>query len=1091
MKKNITSSGLSLAAILLGMAAVAAPSFALTPPALKLVDNLGDTIVIDSTGTVTTSGSCTATTCKTTASAVASGSISWSGTIGPFSVFNLNGQTKPALPQPVIDVGVADLFSASGGTLTVSWTDVGFDGSAPATINETTTINGGTASVTYTSYVDNTDAAFGMGVQVATLGPITTSGSNTKTGAGPTTEPFSMTNVEVFTLGAGGDLLNDYNLQAAPIPPLTLSCMVASGQVDMAYNSSLVVNGGVSPYTFSIIAGSLPGGLMLNSSSGAITGTPSAPGTFNFTAQVVDSSGVAVTNTASTSCGITIASPPPTLTCQGTTTATVGAAYSSNVVILGGVPPYMFSIATGALPTGLFLNATTGSITGTPSAQGAFSFTVKVLDSAKPTGNTTTSPSCGITVAPPPPAMYLTCAGSAGTVGTAYSSSLVATGGTKPYTFSITAGPLPGGLTLNSSTGLISGTPTTQGTFPYTFKVVDSSGNTVSGTATKNCSIGIVQLQTVPLSITCPTAGATVGVPYSSTPVVVGGVSPYTFSISAGALPAGLTLNANGTITGTPTTAGTSGFTIKVVDSKGTVAYSTCTGTCSTTTTPTSLNYNYPTGNLGNSHIYTVSGISLPAYGYTNAGAPAALDGQNNSGVQNDGLGINSVSGGQIDTNNFVQIDLGAALAAGATNGQLLISGINQCQNGESYDIYGSNTPGSIGTNLVSGGTKDSTYFAIPSFGTYRYISVRAHYGNVLLGDLSFNLPGPTCIITVAPAPAPKLSLKKTANVTTAAPFSPVTYTYVVTNTGSYTLTNVVVTDDNATPSYTGDDFTVGTIASLAPGASATLTATVIPPVSESGTPQNYNSNWGNSNGYGGWGNNYGGYGGYGQSNGSPAGTLICSKLSNGNYQITWRQDPGQTDNTYGRGSSSSWAGQNRTFSQMLSGQAAEFQFLDSNGNCVLDISADYISQSKTFPSGYGSLGVTGGNGSVNYGSGSHVVSCTTTLSHNLNQSSSFYQCTTDSPTSSSWDNVSGYTIVVDSKTFGSGGWGGVAIPDCHNQNSIQQGCGDIKVSPTSSSATNTATATTTYNGVTVAATAQATVQISTSQSVWSQCNKY
>lgn len=96
-------------------------------------------------------------------------------------------------------------------------------------------------------------------------------------------------------------------------PPLTLMCAASTGQVGVSYSSSLVASGGVPPYTFSIISGNLPGGLNLNTSTGAITGTPTASGPFDFESMVVDSSGNPATDSVTGSCSITISpsTPPP------------------------------------------------------------------------------------------------------------------------------------------------------------------------------------------------------------------------------------------------------------------------------------------------------------------------------------------------------------------------------------------------------------------------------------------------------------------------------------------------------------------------------------------------------------------------------------------------------------------------------------------------------------------------------------------------------------------------------------------------------------------------------------------------------------
>ncbi len=151
-----------------------------------------------------------------------------------------------------------------------------------------------------------------------------------------------------------------------------------------------------------------------------------------------------------------------------------------------------------------------------------------------------------------------------GTVGTAYSYSLPATGGIPPYVWSINSGTLPAGLKL-STKGTISGTPVAAGTVSFTVAVIDSEA--VPASTTANFSITIQsELAVTSLS---PPAG-TVGVNYSTTLAATGGVTPYTWSLASGSLPAGLNLSAAGVISGKPTASGASTFTVQVTDSGGT-----------------------------------------------------------------------------------------------------------------------------------------------------------------------------------------------------------------------------------------------------------------------------------------------------------------------------------------------------------------------------------------------------------------------------------------------------------------------------------------------------------------------------------------
>ncbi|MFH1231189.1 MAG: putative Ig domain-containing protein, partial [Planctomycetota bacterium] len=149
----------------------------------------------------------------------------------------------------------------------------------------------------------------------------------------------------------------------------------------------------------------------------------------------------------------------------------------------------------------------------------------------------------------------------------AYSQVLQATGGAVPYTWSISTGSLPGGLTINSSTGTISGTPTTTGTSTFTVKVEDSSSTKQS--ATKQLSIVVAGTGTGALSIsTSSLPGGTVNQNYSQQIAATGGTGTYSWSVSSGILPNGLNINfANGKITGIPIATGTSTFTVKVTDS--------------------------------------------------------------------------------------------------------------------------------------------------------------------------------------------------------------------------------------------------------------------------------------------------------------------------------------------------------------------------------------------------------------------------------------------------------------------------------------------------------------------------------------------
>ena len=138
----------------------------------------------------------------------------------------------------------------------------------------------------------------------------------------------------------------------------------------------------------------------------------------------------------------------------------------------------------------------------------------------------------------------------AGTVGATYANqTLTATGGdgVGPYTYAVTAGTLPTGLTLTN--GVVSGTPTTPGTYTFTIKGTDSTGGDF-GSKQYTVVVSAATIAIGPASL----PGGTSGTAYSQALTPSGGTGPYTCSITAGALPGGISLT-NNTLTGTPTSA--------------------------------------------------------------------------------------------------------------------------------------------------------------------------------------------------------------------------------------------------------------------------------------------------------------------------------------------------------------------------------------------------------------------------------------------------------------------------------------------------------------------------------------------------------
>src|SRR5207237_7492796 len=146
-----------------------------------------------------------------------------------------------------------------------------------------------------------------------------------------------------------------------------------------------------------------------------------------------------------------------------------------------------------------------------------------------------------------------------GLVGLPYSQTILASGGTSPYTYSVTSGALPGGVTLSAAGGL-AGIATVAGTFTFTIQATDSASSSVSKPFSVTIGSGGFAVATAALP------NGAIGVAYSQALSGIGGTTPYRYAVIGGSLPTGITLNSAGILSGTPTANGTSSFTVQITD---------------------------------------------------------------------------------------------------------------------------------------------------------------------------------------------------------------------------------------------------------------------------------------------------------------------------------------------------------------------------------------------------------------------------------------------------------------------------------------------------------------------------------------------
>ncbi len=392
-------------------------------------------------------------------------------------------------------------------------------------------------------------------------GTLTLTGSGrvaTIVGTPASNTPLSV-NITVQDASVGGG-------STSKIFPVTILTGAAAFKATSSANAGAVLNrpmlninltglGGVRPYTWSLVGGSLPAGVTLNGPSGIISGTPTASGVFAATIRGTDSGATRQTDDHTITINV---APAPVITTPATLPNGISnVAYFAPLSVSGGMAPYSWAV-TGAspLPPNLALPALSGAIAGFPTGASVTSLDVTVTDAFPP----------------PPPAktFSLTILDSAGalaivsglppaTIGVPYSATVTATGGSGSYTF-LPVGTPPSWGTFDALTGTLYGVPDGS---PITFQVQVNGTATTSSMPATASPMAIVQTSL---------PGGSTNVPYGASLTTTGAAAPVVWTLVSGSVPSGLTLQTDGNLVGTPALTGTSTFKVQVTDAVGKTA---------------------------------------------------------------------------------------------------------------------------------------------------------------------------------------------------------------------------------------------------------------------------------------------------------------------------------------------------------------------------------------------------------------------------------------------------------------------------------------------------------------------------------------
>ena len=493
----------------------AAPyTFAITSGALPAGLSLssGGTL----SGTPTASGNYNITVTATDANGV-TGSRAYSFTISAAPTISVNPTT---LPNPTANVAYTTSLSATGGTAPYSYTFT--SGTLPAGLSLS---SGGTLS-------------------------------GTPTQAG--TYNFTVTATDVNS--ASGSRTYSVTVSAGAPNAGAVSVTVAANS--SANPITLNLSGGAAT---SVAVSSAASHGTATASGTSITYTPTAgySGADSFTYTATNGSGTSSPATVS----LTVNAPTLSITPSVLTAPAANVAYSVALGASGGTAPYSYAITSGALPTGLSVNTSTGLLSGTPSVPGAYNFTVTVTDTYGATAGRAYS---GTVSAGPPIAAPLNITVAANSSANAVA--LIINGGTAT-SVAVTSAASHGTATASGTSITYSPTPGYHGTDSFTYTATNGSGT--SSPATVTVTVAAPTISISPLSL----PNATIDTAYSQTISSSGSLAPYSYAISSGSLPAGLSLSPAGALSGTPTVSGNFNFTVTASDagtpvSTGARAYS-------------------------------------------------------------------------------------------------------------------------------------------------------------------------------------------------------------------------------------------------------------------------------------------------------------------------------------------------------------------------------------------------------------------------------------------------------------------------------------------------------------------------------------